>query len=119
MPASAPASPCRNLCRMDAASGLCAGCSRTLEEIAGWAGMDSAAKEQTLARIAQRQRLKENPDMSTQTPAPPPPSPVYVCIGICTTDPDSGYCIGCGRPPEGSDTSGNSPDKAPDGASRA
>lgn len=23
----------------------------------------------------------------------------YICIGICQTDPDSGYCIGCGRPP--------------------
>ncbi len=25
--------------------------------------------------------------------------PVYVCIGICQPDPDSGYCMGCGRPP--------------------
>ncbi len=23
----------------------------------------------------------------------------YVCIGICQADPDSGYCLGCGRPP--------------------
>ena len=23
----------------------------------------------------------------------------YPCIGICTADPDSGYCLGCGRPP--------------------
>jgi len=23
----------------------------------------------------------------------------YPCIGICTPDPDSGYCLGCGRPP--------------------
>lgn len=21
------------------------------------------------------------------------------CVGICITDPDSGYCLGCGRPP--------------------
>jgi hypothetical protein len=25
----------------------------------------------------------------------------YVCVGICTADPDSGYCLGCGRPPLG------------------
>jgi len=23
----------------------------------------------------------------------------YPCVGICQADPDSGYCIGCGRPP--------------------
>ncbi|HEX7891258.1 MAG TPA: DUF1289 domain-containing protein [Ramlibacter sp.] len=29
-------SPCISVCRMDAASGLCEGCFRTLEEIAAW-----------------------------------------------------------------------------------
>jgi len=24
---------------------------------------------------------------------------LYPCVGICMADPDSGYCIGCGRPP--------------------
>jgi hypothetical protein len=23
----------------------------------------------------------------------------YLCVGICMLDPDSGYCMGCGRPP--------------------
>ena len=23
----------------------------------------------------------------------------YPCVGICMNDPDTGYCIGCGRPP--------------------
>ena len=23
----------------------------------------------------------------------------YHCVGICMADPDSGYCVGCGRPP--------------------
>ncbi|MDR2839251.1 MAG: DUF1289 domain-containing protein [Azonexus sp.] len=23
----------------------------------------------------------------------------YPCIGICTADPETGCCIGCGRPP--------------------
>lgn len=24
----------------------------------------------------------------------------YQCVGICMTDPDTGHCLGCGRPPE-------------------
>ena len=24
---------------------------------------------------------------------------LYPCVGICMLDPDSGYCLGCGRPP--------------------
>lgn len=23
----------------------------------------------------------------------------YPCVGICMADPDSGHCLGCGRPP--------------------
>ena len=26
---------------------------------------------------------------------------LYQCVGICMADPDSGYCLGCGRPPLG------------------
>ena len=33
-------SPCISVCRMDAATGLCEGCYRTLDEIAAW-GMAS------------------------------------------------------------------------------
>jgi hypothetical protein len=25
----------------------------------------------------------------------------YICVGVCMVDPDSGYCLGCGRPPMG------------------
>jgi predicted Fe-S protein YdhL (DUF1289 family) len=38
------ASPCINVCRMDDATGLCAGCWRTLDEIAAWSTMDDPAK---------------------------------------------------------------------------
>ncbi|WP_144110803.1 DUF1289 domain-containing protein [Paraburkholderia sp. BCC1886] len=37
-------SPCISVCRMDASSGWCEGCLRTIEEIAGWALFDDAAK---------------------------------------------------------------------------
>lgn len=97
-----PASPCRNRCQMDAASGLCAGCARSLDEIANWSRLDAPAKRAVLAQLPQRQQTplpkQENIKMNTTTT--PPATPVYVCIGICTTDPESGYCIGCGRPPE-------------------
>ncbi len=26
---------------------------------------------------------------------------LYQCVGVCMADPDSGYCLGCGRPPLG------------------
>ena len=47
-------SPCISVCRMDAASGLCEGCMRTLEEIAGWGMMDSRAKRMVWQDIEKR-----------------------------------------------------------------
>jgi len=32
------ASPCVNICKIDAVSGLCFGCRRTIAEIARWGG---------------------------------------------------------------------------------
>lgn len=54
---SAPAgvaSPCIDVCRMDAASGLCLGCQRTLDEIAAWSRLDDAAKREVWVRIERR-----------------------------------------------------------------
>ena len=45
-------SPCINVCKMDAASGLCRGCSRTLDEIAAWSRLDDAARSTILAAVA-------------------------------------------------------------------
>jgi hypothetical protein len=28
-----------------------------------------------------------------------PNDDLYPCVGICMVDPDSGFCLGCGRPP--------------------
>lgn len=47
-------SPCIALCEMDAASGFCRGCLRTIDEIAGWAAADDAAKQAVWAAIARR-----------------------------------------------------------------
>lgn len=54
-------SPCINLCRMDAQSGLCEGCLRTVDEIAGWSIATDAQKTHILAAIAQRRAASPPP----------------------------------------------------------
>ena len=56
-------SPCVSVCRMDASSGLCDGCQRTIEEIAAWGGASEAEKRTIWqavcarrAAIAERER---------------------------------------------------------------
>ncbi|PCE25886.1 DUF1289 domain-containing protein [Paraburkholderia acidicola] len=41
--ASVP-SPCIDVCRMNAATGWCEGCLRTIDEIAGWSSFDDTRK---------------------------------------------------------------------------
>ena len=53
-------SPCVDVCTMDTASGLCAGCGRTLDEIALWGGMSNAEREAIMRELpARRARDKE------------------------------------------------------------
>lgn len=47
-------SPCISICRMDAASGFCEGCFRTLEEIAEWSRLNDEAKREVWQSIGQR-----------------------------------------------------------------
>lgn len=55
LPADGPVlSPCISVCRMDAATGLCEGCFRTLDEIAGWSRMDDMQKRAVWLRLAER-----------------------------------------------------------------
>ena len=48
-------SPCINVCKMEA--GLCAGCFRTLDEIARWANVGDDDKRLIVAAVAQRRGL--------------------------------------------------------------
>lgn len=48
------ASPCTNVCRMDAHIGWCEGCLRTIEEIAAWSSLDDHRKRAVLDEIALR-----------------------------------------------------------------
>lgn len=53
-PRTPVASPCINVCRMDAASGWCVGCMRTIDEIAAWGGMSDAQREAVIRLLPQR-----------------------------------------------------------------
>ena len=54
-PVTAPvASPCINICRMDAVLGLCSGCWRTLDEIASWSRLSDPQRLQVLEQVRQR-----------------------------------------------------------------
>lgn len=52
--AAAVASPCINLCRMHEATGWCEGCLRTLDEIAGWSGLDDQLRRTVLQDLRSR-----------------------------------------------------------------
>lgn len=52
--AATVASPCVNVCRIEERTGLCAGCLRTMDEIALWSMLDDETKRDVLAAVAQR-----------------------------------------------------------------
>ena len=47
-------SPCISVCRMDAVTGWCEGCFRTLDEIAGWSRMTDTEKRAVWDLLVQR-----------------------------------------------------------------
>ncbi|MFB2593975.1 DUF1289 domain-containing protein [Paracoccus sp. p4-l81] len=55
-----PQSPCVKICVIHKAEGLCIGCLRTLDEIAGWSAMDADARRAVLAALpARAPRLRQ------------------------------------------------------------
>ena len=48
------ASPCNSVCIIDPVSGLCGGCFRTLQEIAGWIDFSAAEKRSVIAALDAR-----------------------------------------------------------------
>jgi predicted Fe-S protein YdhL (DUF1289 family) len=54
----AVASPCTNVCKIDARSGWCEGCLRTLDEIGRWSSMDDAAKRAVWDALEQRRNQR-------------------------------------------------------------
>ena len=47
-------SPCVKICTLDARSGLCLGCGRTIDEIARWTGMSVAERARVTRELAAR-----------------------------------------------------------------
>ena len=48
--------PCIKTCTLDPASGLCAGCGRTLDEIADWANFSDAERRLVMAELPARMK---------------------------------------------------------------
>jgi predicted Fe-S protein YdhL (DUF1289 family) len=59
MPLPRPiATPCIKVCVVDGDSGLCLGCFRSLEEIAGWAALSDEERTRVMAELpARRTRI--------------------------------------------------------------
>lgn len=47
-------SPCVDVCQMNPFTGLCSGCYRTLDEIAGWLDFSVSEKLEVLKRLDER-----------------------------------------------------------------
>jgi predicted Fe-S protein YdhL (DUF1289 family) len=46
--------PCVLICSIDAASGICLGCGRTLNEIGSWTQFDDSERRDIMARLPAR-----------------------------------------------------------------
>jgi len=55
-PADGVASPCISVCAIDPRTGLCEGCFRTLDEIAGWIAFSAGEKRAVLAALPERRK---------------------------------------------------------------
>ena len=65
-------SPCINVCRMDASTGWCEGCLRTIDEIAGWSSFTDDAKRAVWDVIEERhvECMARQARIQTQTQVP-------------------------------------------------
>jgi len=54
MARAAVTSPCIGVCRMDAATGWCEGCLRTIDEIVGWGGASEDQRGAVMAQLPGR-----------------------------------------------------------------
>jgi len=59
-------SPCVKICTLDARSGLCLGCGRSIDEIAQWTGMSAAQRRRVMAELPERLAAAQ-PQPATRT----------------------------------------------------
>lgn len=58
-------SPCINICRIDPDSGLCDGCLRSLDEIAGWGSYSEEQKRSVIRSLKERRARRGGTPSST------------------------------------------------------
>ncbi len=51
-----PSSPCVKICVIDAASGPCEGCGRTMPEIAGWLRLSEPERQGVMRKLPERMK---------------------------------------------------------------
>ncbi|HZQ61492.1 MAG TPA: DUF1289 domain-containing protein [Casimicrobiaceae bacterium] len=61
VPKAGVASPCINVCTLDARTGFCLGCQRTIDEIVAWGALDDERKRAVLAQLPARRELMKRP----------------------------------------------------------
>jgi len=49
-------SPCIKVCTIEAATGLCVGCARTLTEIAAWSALSEGERARIMTELPARRR---------------------------------------------------------------
>lgn len=52
-------SPCNGVCILDEDTGLCVGCLRMSDEIAGWEEFSDAEREEVMERISEREAERD------------------------------------------------------------
>ena len=62
-------SPCIRVCMLDPETGLCEGCGRTRDEIAGWYRMSEEDRQRIMAELPERMRQA----FATESPFAPQP----------------------------------------------
>jgi uncharacterized protein len=61
-------SPCISICKIEASSGLCVGCYRTVEEITLWRGASNDRKRQIWLLVKSRSKLGDSNNGAIQVP---------------------------------------------------
>ena len=63
------ASPCINVCTLDAATQVCMGCYRTIGEIAAWGAASNAERAAIVAELPRRRELFARSESASAMPA--------------------------------------------------
>jgi uncharacterized protein len=60
-------SPCVNICTLDARSGICLGCGRTVDEIARWTAITPAERTRVMSELPARLASSKAENAKTAT----------------------------------------------------